>query len=225
MHEEVENSFSARGDERPFVLVIMPFDPDWTDLYEYGVKFACEAAGATCARVDEQIFLESILERIYAEIERADLIVSEMTGRNPNVFYETGYAHGLAKPVILLTTSADDIPFDLRHYPHVVHERRINVLRPELEKRVRWCIENPEQARATLRRGASDRDELERMAQHISNYLEANRFTMVGFERVRENINPSYSDDKLQRLIEFAPSRFRRVRMKGNRPGIGLARS
>ena len=215
----------AHGRERPFVFVIMPFDTSWADHYEFGIKPACEAAGATCARTDEQIFLASILERIYGEIERADLIVAEMSDRNPNVFYEIGYAHGLAKPVILLTRTADDIPFDLRHYPHVVHEGRIGVLKPELERRVRWCIENPDEARATLRRrDAADQEELNRMASHIENYLRANNFKMVTFDRVRESINADYSDERLLRLIEGSPQRFRRVRLRGNQAGIGLTR-
>jgi hypothetical protein len=40
-----------------------------------------------------------------------------MTGRNPNVFYEVGYAHALGKIVLLLTQNGDDIPFDLKHRP------------------------------------------------------------------------------------------------------------
>jgi len=39
-----------------------------------------------------------------------------MTGRNPNVFYETGYAHALNKQVILLTQNADDrVAFKVIH--------------------------------------------------------------------------------------------------------------
>ena len=213
----------AQRREQPFVFVIMPFDPDWTDHYELGIKPACEAAGATCARVDDQIFLENILERIYAEIERADLVVAEMTNRNPNVFYETGYAHGLAKPVLLLTKTADDIPFDLRQYPHVVYGGSITTLKQKLEERVRWCIDNPEQARAALRRqGAAQQEEFATMAGHIRAYLGANNFSMVSFERVRENINPNYSDEKLFHLIDRSPLQFRRVRMRGDKPGIGI---
>jgi hypothetical protein len=201
----------------------MPFDPAWHDLYEFGIKGACEDAGATCARADEQIFFESILQRLYGEIEGADLIIAEMTGRNANVFYETGYAHGIGKPVILLTTTTDDIPFDLLHYPHVVHGGRISTLRPALAERVRWCIANPEEARAGLPgHDGGEQTELERMALHIANYLGANDLGMVTFDRVRENINPGYSDEKLLHLIDVSPSRFRRVRMQGDRPGIGL---
>jgi hypothetical protein len=210
--------------ERPYVFVIMPFDPSWQDLYELGIKEACRLAGATCARADEHMFLESILQRLYGEIERADLIIAEMTDRNPNVFYETGYAHGIGKPVILLTKTAADIPFDLLHYPHVVHEGSIITLRQSLAERVRWCIENPEEARAGLPgQEARDEAELERMAQHIANYLRARNLSMVTFDRVRQNINPGYSDEKLLHLIDMSPSQFRRVRMKGDRSGIGLA--
>jgi hypothetical protein len=129
---------------KPFVFVLMPFSDAFTDVYELGIKAACEDAGAYCERVDEQIFVGSILERVYNQIAKADIIVAEMTGRNPNVFYETGYAHALNKRVILLTQNTDDIPFDLKHYPHIVYGSKISVLKPQLSTRIKWCIENPQ---------------------------------------------------------------------------------
>lgn len=129
---------------KPFAFVLMPFSPDFDDVYNLGIKPACADAGAHAERVDEQLFQDSILRRIYNQISKADVIVADMTGRNPNVFYETGYAHALEKPVILLTAAAEDIPFDLKHYPHIIYSGRILDLKRELEKRVRWVIENPE---------------------------------------------------------------------------------
>jgi hypothetical protein len=127
---------------KPFVFVLMPFDSKFGDIYELGIKAACVGAGGYCERVDEQIFENSILDRIYNQISKADLIVADMTDRNPNVFYEVGYAHALGKRVILLTQNAKDIPFDLVHYPHIVYEGKITQLKPNLEKRVRWAFEN-----------------------------------------------------------------------------------
>jgi nucleoside 2-deoxyribosyltransferase len=200
----------------------MSFAAEFADVYELGIKPACEAAGADCARVDEQIFLESILERIYGEIERSDIVVAEMTGRNPNVFYEAGYAHGLGKPVVLVTKSADDIPFDLRHYPLVVYGNSITNLKRELQKRVAVLAADPKKAMAaSMRAEQKARAQLDRMAAHIENYLNAKNFKMVGFERIRSNINDDYSDEMLRRLIDERPDKFRRVIMKGNRPGIG----
>lgn len=122
---------------KPFCFVLMPFDKAFNDVYEFGIKGACEDAGVYCERVDEQIFLGSMLDRIYNQISTADLLVADMTGRNPNVFYEVGYAHALGKNVILLTQHAEDIPFDLKHFPHVVYGGQIKDLRGELSPRVK----------------------------------------------------------------------------------------
>ena len=125
---------------KPFVFVAMPFSAKFINVYELGIKPACEAAGADCARVDEQIFDEEILHRIYSQIESADLIIGEMTERNPNVYYEVGYAKGHNKNVLLITEKPDDTPFDLKAYRHVTYEGRIATLRVELEKNVRWFL-------------------------------------------------------------------------------------
>ncbi len=125
---------------KPFVFVLMPFAASFDDAYRFGIKAACADAGAYCERVDEQIFQESILDRIYNQISKADVLVADMTGRNANVFYETGYAHALGKQVILLTQNADDIPFDLKHYPHIIYGGSIGSLKDDLERRIRWAL-------------------------------------------------------------------------------------
>ena len=59
----------------------MPFSNDFNDVYAFGIKQACNDAGAYCERVDEQIFHESILEHVYNQIAKADIVVSDMTGK------------------------------------------------------------------------------------------------------------------------------------------------
>ena len=117
---------------KPFCFVLMPFDSSFNDIYEFGIKGACSDAGLYCERVDEQVFLGSMLERIYSQISRADILVADMTGRNANVFYEVGYAHALGKNVVLLTSVAQDIPFDLKHFPHIVYGNEIKTLKAGL---------------------------------------------------------------------------------------------
>lgn len=128
---------------KQFVFVLMPFSSEFTDTYELGIKAACQAAGAYSERVDEQIFDGSILDRVFHQIATADLIVADMSGRNPNVFYEVGYAHALGKRVILLTRSADDIPFDLKHYQHIVYGESITTLRDNLFPALRHYLDEP----------------------------------------------------------------------------------
>lgn len=121
----------------------MPFKEEFDDIYNLGILPACKGAGAYCERVDKQIFLESIVERVYNQIAKADIVVADMSDKNPNVFYETGYAHALGKRTILLTQRAEDIPFDLKHSPHVIY-KNIMQLKGMLKKRVKYFLDHPE---------------------------------------------------------------------------------
>lgn len=138
----VEHRATPAIGSKPFVFVLMPFHEQFDDVYQVGIKEACESINAYCERVDEQIFEERIIDRIYNQIVKADVIVADMTGRNPNVFYEVGYAHALNKRTILLTQRSEDIPFDLKHFPHIVYEGKITELRDKLKKRVAWAVAN-----------------------------------------------------------------------------------
>ena len=137
----LRNSVTA---PRPFVFVAMPFDAAFDDAYEVAIKPACEAAGAYAERVDDQIFQGNILQRIYNQIAKADLVVADTTGRNVNVLYEVGYAHALRKHLILLTRGTGDVVFDPVHHPYIVYERLVD-LRSELERNVRNLLETVEQ--------------------------------------------------------------------------------
>lgn len=138
---------------KTFCFVLMPFSSEFDDIYQIGIKEACDKAGAYCERVDEQIYGEKILDRVYNQISKADIVIADMTGRNPNVFYEVGYAHALGKLTILLTQDSDDIPFDLKPFPHIVYEKKVAFLRDELEKRVKYFIDNPPTKESEIKLG------------------------------------------------------------------------
>ncbi|WP_411351259.1 hypothetical protein PNH50_12745 [Leisingera aquaemixtae] len=116
-----------------FAFVLMPFDPEFDDIYRLGIQETAKSADVVAERVDEQIYTESILERIYRQIESADFIIADMTGRNPNVFYEVGYAHAKGKICTLITKAADDIPFDLKHHRHIVYDVTCSPSSPRLQ--------------------------------------------------------------------------------------------
>jgi nucleoside 2-deoxyribosyltransferase len=64
-------------------------------------------------RGDDLFTPTDILEDIWQSINTADFVIADITGRNPNVLYEMGIAHTLAKPVLILSRQASDIPVDL----------------------------------------------------------------------------------------------------------------
>ncbi len=55
-----------------------------------------------------------LLEKIHIMIERAELVIAEVSEQNPNVFYELGFAAGIKKPVLLIARRGVEIPTDLR---------------------------------------------------------------------------------------------------------------
>lgn len=95
-------------------FVIMPFR-GWFD--EYYSKIYCPAivaAGLKSNRADDLYAPNNVVSDIWKFTKGADIVLADLTGKNPNVFYELGLAHAISKPVILITESEEDIPFDLR---------------------------------------------------------------------------------------------------------------
>ena len=61
-------------------------------------------------------------------------VIADSSGRNLNVFYEIGLAHAIGVPVILITRSSDDVPFDLRHRREINRVRSDSMLRSNSAK-------------------------------------------------------------------------------------------
>ena len=81
--------------DKLFAFVLMPFEPQFDDVYRLGIKAAAEELGMIATRVDEQVFhKEAILERIYNQIDAADFIIADLTGKNPNVLNRPGNPGG-----------------------------------------------------------------------------------------------------------------------------------
>lgn len=125
---------------KPFCFVLMPFSENFNDVYNLGIKPACEEAGFDCERVDQQFFEDRITDKILNQIEEADLIIADMSGRNANVFYEVGYAHALGKRPILVISAEDDIPFHLKDYQHIIYDKSITLLKEKLIASIRAHI-------------------------------------------------------------------------------------
>lgn len=104
-------------------FVMQPFSAPLGTYYESIFKPAIEQAGLTAVRADDDIFATGkIIDQIWRGINDARVLVAELTSKNPNVFYELGLAHALEKPVVLVSSNEDDVPFDLRHIRVIVYD-------------------------------------------------------------------------------------------------------
>lgn len=105
-------------------FVMQPFGGFLGTYYETIFKPAIEQAGLTPIRADNEIFATGkIMDQVWRGIRQATVLVAELTSKNPNVFYELGLAHALEKPVILVSSNQDDVPFDLRHIRVILYDQ------------------------------------------------------------------------------------------------------
>lgn len=131
-------------------FVIMPFGGWLDDYYETIYCPAIIAAGLEPHRADDLYRPSTIVNDIWAYTKRAKLLVADLTGKNANVFYELGLAHALAKPVILVAGSMDDIPFDLRALRIIVYDKNDPMwgerLKEKIQSSIREVLQSPQEA-------------------------------------------------------------------------------
>jgi hypothetical protein len=102
------------------VAVMMPFDARFDAVYG-ALREAVDGAGLECRRADDIWENDHIMDDVISLIWRARVVISDLSTKNPNVFYETGIAHALGRDVIQIAQSIDDVPFDLRSLRAVVY--------------------------------------------------------------------------------------------------------
>jgi hypothetical protein len=107
--------------EPDLCFVLMEFQPPYTDIYDHLIKPTVEGEGFRCLKSDDIFTTTSVIEDIWANINKAALIIAEISSNNPNVMYELGICHTVGKNVMLITQYPDKIPFNFRHmrcYPY-----------------------------------------------------------------------------------------------------------
>lgn len=121
-------------------FVIMPFAAAFDSVFEV-VK---DVATSTLAdRPFEVFWLKDvqaagrITDDIVHGLTEAAFCISDLTGHNPNVMWETGYAMALGKPTILIAQDIDSLPFDLKSHRVLTYTpKALDGFRERLEKSI-----------------------------------------------------------------------------------------
>lgn len=117
-------------------FVMMPFG-EWFDRYYQEIYVpAIKEAGFEPVRADELFTTGSVVEQIWEQIEKSKLLLADLSGKNPNVFYELGLSHAARKPVVFTAAEVEDVPFDLRHLRVIIYDVR----EPEWSIRLRKSV-------------------------------------------------------------------------------------
>lgn len=106
--------------EDKICFVIAPIgDPDSEtrkrsdQVLKHVIRPAVKSCGYKAARADEIDKPGLITSQVIQHVVSDDLVVADLTERNPNVFYELAIRHAIRKPLVQIIKKGDSIPFDV----------------------------------------------------------------------------------------------------------------
>jgi hypothetical protein len=117
----IEDRLNAYINAEKRVFVIMPFAHAFDDPWRGGIERACKSKNYYCLRVDEINLSSGITDDIKKCVDIADVVIADVTGSNPNVMFELGWALAKGKEPIVIRQSDDPIKvaFDIQEYRYL----------------------------------------------------------------------------------------------------------
>lgn len=142
--------------------------------------------------------------------------LSQSSADSAYVTYEWAYAIGKGKPVIPLKISDCNIHPRLTTIQHLDFTVASALPWQSLIDRIKEIETEDGQTQVeNLKNNYDD------SVKAILDYLNQRGFQMMSFERIRQQIDPSFTDEKLSELISKNKTIFRSVMVKGKKKGIG----
>jgi hypothetical protein len=120
-------------------FVLMPYGPQWSRAVADGISRAARGVRYTYSIAKDVASTGGVMQQVWESIRKADAVVADLTGNNPNVLYETGIAHALGKDVVLITQNINELPFDLRALRCIEYQQS-NL--PALESELQLFLQN-----------------------------------------------------------------------------------
>jgi hypothetical protein len=113
------------------------------------VRKVLEPRGYDVVRADEIRTPGLITHQVINRLLDDDLVVADLTGHNPNVFYEMAVRHAAARPIIHILTDGEVIPFDVKDVRTVLYALddpdRLEEARQQLESAVTEIEKSPDE--------------------------------------------------------------------------------
>lgn len=101
-------------------FVISPIGDEGSDVrkradqvFKYVISPVCEECEFEAIRVDKVNQADVITQTIIDYLKDSELVIADITGHNPNAFYEMGYRAAIKRPMIHIKEKNEKIPFDI----------------------------------------------------------------------------------------------------------------
>ncbi|GAB5479775.1 MAG: hypothetical protein Marn2KO_32420 [Marinobacter nauticus] len=96
-------------------------------VYDHIIKPACDKTGYEAVRADDVARSNYIVIDILRKILDSDLVICDLSDRNPNVLYELGIRQAFNKPTVLLKDSVTQKIFDIQGLRYTEYNQSLRV--------------------------------------------------------------------------------------------------
>jgi hypothetical protein len=110
----------SKEEEEKICFVISPIGEEGSEVRERSdqilkhiITSSVEQLGYTIIRADKIAEPGIITTQIIEHIVDAELVIADLTDKNPNVFYELAIRHAIRKPLVQMIKKGEVIPFDV----------------------------------------------------------------------------------------------------------------
>ena len=109
---------------QPTAFVIMPFAKEFDSGLQDVIEPAVERAGLKCVRADQEP-QGHIHQMMFERIFDSEVVVADISGANPNVFYELGVSNCISARTVTVTREdfIERVPFDIKPYRVLVYPK------------------------------------------------------------------------------------------------------
>jgi hypothetical protein len=116
-------------------------------ILKYVIEPPLSECGYKAMRADKISEPGIITSQIITHIMNDPLVVADLTGHNPNVFYELAVRHAIKKPVVQLIQKGERIPFDVSTTRTIQIDHQdlesVDEAKQELAKQIRAVEKDP----------------------------------------------------------------------------------
>jgi hypothetical protein len=107
------------------------------EIFSFVVEPVVREFELTPTRSDRDPTPGQVTAQIIRSLTAASIVIADLTGRNPNVYYELGVAHSFGIPVVILVDAVDSLSFDTsqERVIELGEQERLGVAEAEKAKR------------------------------------------------------------------------------------------
>ena len=214
---------SKKEEPRKSCFVMIPFKDPFDLYYSSIYKPAIESANMKPIRADDLFRPSVIVSDIWSMIRDADVLIGELTFKNANVFYELGLAHAIGKPVILVSETMSDVPFDLQQLRVLLYNKDNpswgEALKADIKNSILEVLDDPIEAVPTIFRKKIESfapeqdvilsrvDELESQVRFLRMQFSMPSETRTKLSRLRDELEHVTSADQMDEVY----MKYRRI--------------